>query len=174
MTDATDSTRNTQRNIAPMSVRAISHQGSRLRHPERGTVASRWRPTCPQLHHPRGADKVVAALHAENWRGTRLSPETHKVDCLVIDVVDITIRHSLVTVADPVGLPPKFDFKGEDLLEVAAKFEEAKKSNQHLLMDDCQSLDEVKAKVEDVDLFIPEMPPVVREHAQLAWSQASP
>ena len=41
-------------------------------------------------------------------------------------------------------------------------------------MDDCQSLDEVKAKVEDVDLFIPEMPPVVREHAQLAWSQASP
>ena len=41
-------------------------------------------------------------------------------------------------------------------------------------MDECQSLDEVKAKVEDVDLFIPEMPPVVREHAQLAWSQASP
>ena len=42
------------------------------------------------------------------------------------------------------------------------KFEEAKKANQHLLMDDCQSLDEVKAKVEDVDLFIPEMPPVVQ------------
>jgi superfamily II DNA or RNA helicase len=72
-------------------------------------------------------------------RGTRLSPEAGKQDCLVIDVVDITRRHSLTTVADLFGLPPQFNVKGEDVLEVAKKFEEAKKANQHLLMDDCQS-----------------------------------
>jgi len=70
-----------------------------------------------------------------------------------------------VTVADLVGLPPTFDFKNEDIVEVAKKFEEAKKANQHLLLDECQLLDDVKAKVEVVDLFIPEMPPVVKEQA---------
>ena len=54
------------------------------------------------------------------------------------------------------------------------RYEEAKKQNQHLVLDDCQSLEDIKAKVEDVDLFIPEMPQVVKEQAQLAWSQASP
>jgi hypothetical protein len=107
-------------------------------------------------------------------RGTRLSQETGKVDCLIIDVVDITKRHSLITVADLVGLPPRFDFKGEDVLAVATQVEQQKKLNQHLVFEDCESIDDVRAKVESVDLFIPEMPEVVKQHAQLAWSQVTP
>jgi hypothetical protein len=104
----------------------------------------------------------------------RSMSETGKSDCLVIDVCDITRRHSLVTVADLVGLPPEFNFKGEDVLEVTKRVEAAKKQNQHLLFDDCQSVDDIKAKVEDVDLFMPELSEVVKKHAELAWSQASP
>src|SRR4030095_10148256 len=118
--------------------------------------------------------KAAANYTQKTGRGTRLSPGTGKSDLLVIDLVDITKRHSLVTIADLVGLPPKFDFKGGDILEAAKKYEETKKQNQHLMFDDCQSLDDIQAKVEDVDLFIPEMPPVVKEYAELAWSQASP
>ena len=107
--------------------------------------------------------KSQSPLYAENWT-EELASLQRLEKSIASSLTSLTSPRgtSLVTVADLVGLPPKFDFKGEDLLEVAVKFEEAKKANQHLLMDECQSLDEVKAKVEDVDLFIPEMPPVVR------------
>jgi superfamily II DNA/RNA helicase len=107
-------------------------------------------------------------------RGTRLSPETGKSDCLVIDVVDITKRHSLVTVADLVGLPPRFDFKGEDILTIAKQVETERRLNHHLQFDDCESLDDVRAKVEDVDLFIPQIAEVVKQNAELAWTQTTP
>jgi ATP-dependent helicase IRC3 len=105
-------------------------------------------------------------------RGTRLFEG--KADCLIIDLVDITKKHSLITVADLVGLPPKLDFKGEDVLAVAQQVEQERRLNHHLQFDDCDSLDEIRARVESVDLFIPQMPEVVKQHANLAWSQVTP
>lgn len=47
-------------------------------------------------------------------RGTRLSPDTGKESCLVIDLVDAT-RHQLASSATVLGLPSNVNAKGEDL-----------------------------------------------------------
>ena len=52
--------------------------------------------------------------------------------------------------------------------------ETERKLNHHLQFDDCESLDDVKAKVEDVDLFIPQIAEVVKQNAELAWTQTTP
>ena len=49
-------------------------------------------------------------------RGTRLSPGTGKTHLTVIDLADTT-RHDLPSAANLLGLPPRWQSKGEDLLE---------------------------------------------------------
>lgn len=52
-------------------------------------------------------------------RGLRLSPETGKADCLVLDVVGATETHDLVTLADIVGVDKIND--GESFLEAQVR-----------------------------------------------------
>jgi ATP-dependent helicase IRC3 len=63
-------------------------------------------------------------------RGTRLSPG--KKDCIVIDVVDISRKHSLMASPELFGLPANFDVAGLPLDEVAEKVERAKKEHPAL------------------------------------------
>jgi superfamily II DNA or RNA helicase len=84
-------------------------------------------------------------------RGTRLWPG--KEYCLVIDVVDVTRRHSLLTASDLFGLPAGFDGKGEDLLNVAKKIDKAKEANPQLQTHDLRSLDELDMRVQEIDIW---------------------
>jgi len=58
-------------------------------------------------------------------RGVRLSSETGKTDCLVIDLVDNAPRHthSLVTLPTLFGLPPQFRLTGEHVDEAAGRLD---------------------------------------------------
>lgn len=49
-------------------------------------------------------------------RGLRLCPEIGKVDCLVLDVVDLCRKHKLVTACNMLGSPRMADAKGGDVL----------------------------------------------------------
>ena len=95
-----------------------------------------------------------------------------KDDALIIDVVDVTRRHSLVTAADLFGLPIGFDAKGEDLEQLAAKVDELRAENPHLNFDTCKSIEDIELKVETVDLFALEPADIVKEAAKLNWVQS--
>jgi Helicase conserved C-terminal domain len=81
-------------------------------------------------------------------RGTRLAPG--KQDCLVIDVVDITKRHSLVTLPSTFGLPANFDFGGSDVVGVLDIVEPLIEKHPGLLG---LTLEDFQLRAETVDLF---------------------
>jgi hypothetical protein len=54
-------------------------------------------------------------------RGTRRA--AGKEDCVVLDFVDNWANHSVVTIASLFGLPPRFGFQGESVIEVAKQFD---------------------------------------------------
>ena len=54
--------------------------------------------------------KVMSLFSQMVGRGTRLAP--NKKDLIVIDVVDGTVTHSLVTLPTLMGLPNTLDIKG--------------------------------------------------------------
>src|SRR5581483_6642286 len=60
-------------------------------------------------------------------RGTRINPG--KKDLIVIDVVDNTSRHSLVTLPTLMGLSNTLDLEGQQLLEVVEKIEAMQEEN---------------------------------------------
>ncbi len=104
-------------------------------------------------------------------RGTRPSPQTGKRDCLILDCVDIASRHSLITVADLVGLPPKFDCKGGDIMRTKKDLDELRAANPFLNVIGARSFAEIQVRVRDLDLWKqPEPPPVLQKHAALAWA----
>jgi ATP-dependent helicase IRC3 len=102
-------------------------------------------------------------------RGTRLCPEKGKVDCLIIDVVDITSKHSLVTAPTLVGLPAEYDPKGKDLVDQAEKVAELKKANPMLDTSQATSLEDLEMHATEIDLFGLFRYPEAAENSNLSW-----
>jgi ATP-dependent helicase IRC3 len=100
-------------------------------------------------------------------RGTRLCDG--KVDCLIIDVVDITTRHSLVTAPTLIGLPADYDPKGKDLVDQLDKIAELKKANPMLDTSKATSLEDVEMHATEVDLFGLFRFPEATENSNLSW-----
>ena len=101
-------------------------------------------------------------------RGTRLHPG--KEDCLVIDVVDVTRRHSLITAPELFGLPAGFDGKGDDLLNVSKKIDKAKEDNPGVQTSDLRSLDELQMRIQEIDIWTTAIKNEVADnHGKLTW-----
>jgi ATP-dependent helicase IRC3 len=117
------------------------------------------------------ARPTKSALVYTQWvgRGMRLCPETGKIDCLILDVVDVTTRHSLVTAPTLIGLPAEYDAKGFDLVEQLDKVEELKKANPLLDTSKAKSLDDLEVQAHEVDLFGAFNDPEMVENSRFAW-----
>ena len=102
-------------------------------------------------------------------RGTRLCPEKGKRDCLIIDVVDVTTRHSLVTLPTLFGLPAEYDAKGRDVVDEVEKVAELKKKNPLLDTSTARSLDDLELRATEVDLFGAFKLPEITDHSELSW-----
>jgi superfamily II DNA or RNA helicase len=103
-------------------------------------------------------------------RGTRKFPG--KTDCLVIDVVDVTRRHSLLTAPELFGLPAGFDGKGEDLLDIAKKMDKAKQESPTLQTSDLRSLDELQMRIQEIDIWTSAIQSdIVENNARMSWLQ---
>jgi superfamily II DNA or RNA helicase len=93
-------------------------------------------------------------------RGTRLSPETDKVDCLVLDLVGATNKFDLVTLGDLVGVKELKD--GETIVEAV---EREKKEAEEAAVEQLTLPEIATGEVvgREVDLFqsrAPEMKPL--------------
>ena len=104
-------------------------------------------------------------------RGTRLADG--KKDLIVIDVVDGTVHHSLVTLPTLMGLPNTLDIKGRPLTEAADFIEQMQTENPAVDFTKLEDIDEAKLLVEKVDLFSIKFPKEVEENSELTWFRAA-
>jgi superfamily II DNA or RNA helicase len=104
-------------------------------------------------------------------RGTRLAP--NKKDLIVIDVVDGTMAHSLVTLPTLMGLPNTLDIKGRPLTEAATFIEDMQAKNPAVDFTKLTDIDDAKLLVEKVDMFSIKFPPEVENSSELTWYKAA-
>lgn len=115
-------------------------------------------------------------------RGTRLEEGTgnlleainagvnlQKTDCLVIDIVDNSSRHSLVTLPTLLGLNTDLDLKGKSALQSAKAIEEAQEANPHINFAELKDITGLKAFVENVNMFDTKWPVEVVGNSKLRW-----
>lgn len=119
-----------------------------------------------------GPTKSPVVYSQRVGRGTRL--QQFKVDCLVIDFVDASNRHSLITLPTLMGLSKDLDMRGRSLLQSVREVEEAQALNPSI--DFTKLLDISKLKdytLEYVDLFEPKTLPEAESNSEFIWHNAA-
>lgn len=105
-------------------------------------------------------------------RGTRLSPATGKKDLIVLDVVDASIGHSLITLPTLMGLQNILDLKGHDLIEVVEEIEGLQEEHPGIDWTTLKDVDELKTLIQQVNMFEVRFPKEVEENSELIWFRA--
>ena len=104
-------------------------------------------------------------------RGTRIFEG--KEHCVIIDIADTTKGKKPLGLPTLLGMPPEFDLKGNDLIEVAEKYKE--------LEDYCPgeavrvlSLDDITLAYKRIDLFMPPPPnEIVKTYSRFVWAEVA-
>ncbi len=92
-------------------------------------------------------EKGLANLVEARRKGIPIS----KSECLIVDVVDNTRKHDLVTL--PTLFNSRIDFHGKSLMEVRKQAKPGEISNPYLNFKELQLLERAKVDVKEVDLF---------------------
>ena len=141
-----------------------------------------WRIGCILLARPTQSECLFTQMCG---RGTRLQENTGnlkakptswslpcKEDLIVIDVVDNSSKHSLMTLPSLMGLPDGLDLKGGSAVGALKVLEAAQEDNPTVNFTDLQSIDGLKSFVEQVNLFELRFPAEVESNSELKWCHA--
>jgi hypothetical protein len=101
-------------------------------------------------------------------RGTRLHPG--KADVTVVDIVDASRSHRLVTLPTLFGLPADFDLAGHTTAEAWDAFRWAEANRPWVRTDLAASLEDLRYRCTKVDLFDLETPEELAPCTRLAWA----
>ena len=116
-------------------------------------------------------------------RGTRIPDGTDnlhdipsnvicKRDVIVLDVVDSSSRHSLVTLPTLLGLPSGINLRGKSLVGSAKLIEDKLKELPHLDFSTLADIDKIEAFVQEVNLFEVQFPKEVENNSDFTWHPA--
>jgi superfamily II DNA or RNA helicase len=90
-----------------------------------------------------------------------------KKDCLIIDIVDNTSKHSLVTLASLFGLPPLLDLKEKSVLDTIKTVDEFKYKNPTADLTHLQNIDSIQHYAVPINLLKPASD--VDKFSKLTW-----
>jgi superfamily II DNA or RNA helicase len=96
-----------------------------------------------------------------------------KQDCIVIDVVDNSSKHSLVTLPTLMGLTNALDLKGKSLVGAIQKIEELQEQHPSLDFKKLEDLDQIKQFIEQANFFEVRFPEEVETNSELTWYRAA-
>ena len=102
-------------------------------------------------------------------RGTRLAPG--KDDCLVLDFVDNSSRHSICNLATLFGLPHDLNPKGRKITEIIEDEEEKKERKKAEKIN--QEEKDLKTTTSKINFFDIEIPQEVKRFSKLNWVSMS-
>ena len=95
-----------------------------------------------------------------------------KKDGIIIDVVDLTSRHSLITLPSLMGIQSTFDLQGASLLEAVEELEELQDKHPEIDFTKVNLLDKVPQLIEQIDLMQVRFPAEVESNSELIWFRA--
>jgi superfamily II DNA or RNA helicase len=104
-------------------------------------------------------------------RGTRL--DDGKEDCLILDVVDVTSKHSLITIPSLLGLPANLDLKGKSVIAAKQEFERVAKEFPMADLSEIESLSKLKSIAENISLFQVHYPPEIAQLSEFGWRKSA-
>jgi ATP-dependent helicase IRC3 len=99
----------------------------------------------------------------------KLGQKLEKEDCLIIDVVDNTTKHSLVTVPSLMGLNPDLDLKGESVVFAKDRADALQAANPLADMSKVTDIEQLRGDTIPVDLWKVEFAPEVLKETRLQW-----
>ena len=145
-----------------------------------------WRIGCIVLARPTQSSVLFTQMVG---RGTRLQEGTGnlksalrhgleleeglKTDCIVIDVVDNSSRHSLITLPTLMGLPGTLDIQGKGVVAAAEEIEAAQAEHPSIDFTKLELLSNMKQFIEQINMFEVRFPPEVEENSELTWYRAA-
>jgi len=94
---------------------------------------------------------------------------TDKQDMLVMDVSDVTGKHSLVTLPSLFGLGTKLDLNGTSVMSAVKALEEAQLAHPNADFSKLDDIKKLKSFVESINLFQVTFCPEVTENSELQW-----
>jgi ATP-dependent helicase IRC3 len=103
-------------------------------------------------------------------RATRLFEG--KMDCIILDLVDLVGHHSLCTLPSLIGLPGNLDLQGHGLVEAAELIEAAQEEHDTIDFTKLKAVDNLKQYIEQVDLFTIRFPSEVTDNSEFRWVRA--
>ena len=124
---------------------------------------------------------VVMARPFESWaayvqcvgRGTRICPEVGKKDCIVLDVCDVSGKHSLAALPAIIDLPADIDMQGKTIREAADIVQRASDKGIDVGQQAFTRLNDIDLAERKVDLFHPgAVPEEIARHTPNKWSRA--
>ncbi len=101
-------------------------------------------------------------------RGTR--PHPGKTDVTVVDIVDNSSKHSLVTLPSLFGLAPDFNLKGKTTMEVRRAIRWVETHRSWVQTDMATDLDDLRLRCTRINLFDLRIPAELEGFAGLAWA----
>lgn len=105
-------------------------------------------------------------------RATRLHEGKEKA--VIIDMVDITKDHGLVTLPGLFGLSDKFDLEGHTTNEVRKALDWVERKRAWVRADQATSITDLRYRCRSVDLLELRLPPELEKAASLAWTGLGP
>lgn len=121
----------------------------------------------------RPADDVARLLGTETTAEQRrdLIANSSKPDCVILDVVDVSKRHSPLTLPTIFGLPPNVDPKGRRIMQVVEQFEKLSEKDPELAKT-ASTMEDMEAALEQVDLWkVPQLSSGLQDVADLTWRE---
>jgi hypothetical protein len=103
-------------------------------------------------------------------RATRLFPG--KVDCIVLDMVDVSGNHSLCTLPMLMGLPANLDMCGKSLSDSVKLIEDMQAENPSIDFTKLKTIDGLQHFITEVNLFQIRFPAEVEANSDFIWSKA--
>lgn len=127
------------------------------------SVALMARPTQSSLLYQQQIGRVLRP-----WPAPEIGPNTKKA--MIIDFVDNTSVHPLITVASLFGLDPKFNLKGKSVLHVTRTIRELVERYRTPVFYQAESLEHAMSMVSSVSVLRPPVvPELARRYSQYPW-----
>ena len=104
-------------------------------------------------------------------RGTRLNEG--KTDLVVLDVVDVSSKHSLITLPTLMGLPGTLDLGGKGMVAAVEAIEAAQAEHPSVDFTKLDLLTNLNQFIEQVNMFEVRFPAEVEENSELTWYRAT-
>lgn len=96
-----------------------------------------------------------------------------KHECLILDFVDNTSKHSLVTIASLHGMAADLDMHGKKMSKIIEMIEEAKAEAPTIDLTELKDITELPSLVEKVNLFQVTFPPEIVQISEFQWHRTA-